>query len=69
MAEKRRRFTVGCKDSVALEALPELASVLAIVVRHEFHPTQVGVWKRQAAMPCRRCSPRTTGGGSPGGPT
>ena len=47
MAKKRRRFTAEFKGRVALEALQERDSVQAIAARHELHPNQVSVWKRQ----------------------
>ena len=47
MARKRRRFTPEFKARVALEALRERDSVQAIARRHELHPNQVSVWKRQ----------------------
>ena len=46
-ARKRRRFTPEFKARVALEALQERDSVQAIATRHELHPNQVSVWKRQ----------------------
>ena len=47
MARKRRRFTAEFKARVAMEALRERDSVQAIAARHELHPNQVSVWKRQ----------------------
>ena len=47
MARKRRRFTPEFKARVALEALRERDSVQAIAARHELHPNQVSMWKRQ----------------------
>ena len=45
---RRRRFTADFKKRVALEALRGDRTVQAIAARHEVHPNQVGVWKRQA---------------------
>ena len=47
MASKKRRFTAEFKGRVALEALQGRDSVEAIAARHELHPNQVSVWKRQ----------------------
>ncbi len=53
MAKRRRRFTPQFKARVALEAVRERDSVQAIARRHELHPNQVSLWKRQllAAVP------------------
>ncbi len=47
MARRRRRFTPQFKARVALAAIQERDSVQAIARRHEFHPNQVSLWKRQ----------------------
>ncbi len=53
MARRRRRFTPQFKGRVALEAIRERDSLQAIARRHELHPNQVSLWKRQllAAIP------------------
>ena len=46
--KRRRQFTANFKKRVALEALRGDRPVQAIAAKHEIHPNQVGVWKRQA---------------------
>ncbi len=48
MTKRRRRFTARFKARVAHEAIRERDSVQAIARRHELHPNQVSLWKRQA---------------------
>ena len=45
---RRRRFTADFKKRVALEALRGDRTVQQIAARHEVHPNQVSLWKRQA---------------------
>ena len=45
---RRRRFTTDFKKRVALEALRGDRTVQEIAARHEVHPNQVSLWKRQA---------------------
>lgn len=45
---KRRQFTAEFKARVALEALRDKDTIHEIAGRHEVHPNQVGLWKRQA---------------------
>ena len=44
----RRRFSAEFKARVALEALRGDKTVQEIAAKHEVHPNQVSVWKRQA---------------------
>ena len=44
----RRRFTAEFKARVALEALRGDRTVQEIAARHQVHPNQVSMWKRQA---------------------
>ena len=46
--KRRRRFTADLEKRVGLEALRGDRTVQAIAARHEVHPNQVSVWKRQA---------------------
>ena len=46
--KRRRQYTASFKKRVALEALRGDRTVQAIAAKHEIHPNQVGVWKRQA---------------------
>ena len=46
--KRRRQFTANFKKRVALEALRGDRPVQVIAAKHEIHPNQVGVWKRQA---------------------
>ncbi len=48
MATKRRRFTAQFKARVALEAFRGDRTIQAIAAKHQVHPNQVSVWKRQA---------------------
>lgn len=48
MAGKRRRFTAEFKKRVALEALRGDSTVQALAAKHEVHPNQVALWKKQA---------------------
>ena len=48
MATKRRRFTAKFKTRVVMEAFRGDRTVQAIAAKHEVHPNQVSVWKRQA---------------------
>ena len=45
---KRRRFTAEFKARVALEALRGDRTIQEIAARHQVHPNQVSLWKRQA---------------------
>lgn len=44
----RRRFTAEFKARVALEALRGDKTVQEIAARHQVHPNQVSLWKKQA---------------------
>lgn len=44
----RRRFTADFKARVALEALRGDRTIQEIAGKHQVHPNQVSVWKRQA---------------------
>ena len=48
MTGKRRRFTAEFKKRVALDALRGDATVQALAAKHEVHPNQVSLWKKQA---------------------
>ena len=52
MATKRRRFTAQFKARVALEAFRGDRTIQAIAAKHQVHPNQVSVWKRQAQESC-----------------
>lgn len=45
---KRRRFTVDFKAKVSLDAVRGDKTVQEIVSRHEVHPSQLSILKRQA---------------------
>ena len=45
---KRRKFTPEFKAKVALEALRGDRTIQEIAARHQVHPNQVSLWKRQA---------------------
>jgi transposase-like protein len=45
---KRRKFTAEFKAKVALEALRGDRTIQEIAARHQVHPNQVSLWKRQA---------------------
>lgn len=45
---KRRRFTAEFKARVALEALRGDRTIQEIAAKHQVHPNQVSMWKRQA---------------------
>src|ERR1700712_2849604 len=44
----RRRFTAEFKAKVALEAIQGHRTVAQLATKHEFHPTQITAWKREA---------------------
>lgn len=44
----RRRFTADFKAKVALEALRCDRTIQEIAAKHQVHPNQVSVWRRQA---------------------
>ena len=48
MTARRRRFTAEFKKRVALDALRGDVTVQALAAKHEVHPNQVSLWKRQA---------------------
>src|SRR5271165_168178 len=43
----RRRIDAGLKAKIALEALREQATVTDLAQRHQVHPNQIYVWKKQ----------------------
>ena len=45
---KRRKFTAEFKAKVALEVLRGDRTIQEIAARHQVHPNQVSLWKRQA---------------------
>ena len=45
---RRRKFTDQFKAKVALEALRGDRTIQEIAARHQVHPNQVSMWKRQA---------------------
>jgi transposase-like protein len=47
MSRKRRSFTPSFKAKVALEALRETKTIAEIAQRHQLHPTQINLWKKQ----------------------
>ncbi|MBL8815251.1 MAG: transposase [Planctomyces sp.] len=47
MARKRRSFTPSFKAKIALEAVKETKTVAEIAQKHQVHPTQVNLWKKQ----------------------
>ncbi len=46
---KRRRFSGELKAKIALEALRGDRTLQEIASKHQVHPNQVGVWKREVA--------------------
>jgi putative transposase len=47
MAGKRRSFTASFKAKVALAAIREAKTISEIAQKHELHPTQINLWKKQ----------------------
>lgn len=47
MARKRRSFTPSFNAKVALEAVKEVKTISEIAQRHNLHPTQIDLWKKQ----------------------
>lgn len=47
MARKRRSFTPSFKAKIALEALKEVKTISEIAQKHQLHPTQINLWKKQ----------------------
>ncbi len=45
---KRHRFSGELKAKVALEALRGERTLQEIASKHQVHPNQVSIWKRQA---------------------
>lgn len=43
----RRKFTAKFKTKVVLEALKEQDSMTALAQKHELHPTQISIWKKE----------------------
>ena len=58
MTARRHRFTAEFKKRVALDALRGDVTVQALAAKHEVHPNQVSLWKRQAVEGWQRCSRR-----------
>ena len=44
----KKSFTPQAKAAVALEAIKAELTIAQIASRYEVHPTQIGVWKKQA---------------------
>lgn len=49
MSKKRRQHSAVLKAQVGLEALKEIQPVHVIAAKHQVHPTQVNLWKKEVA--------------------
>jgi transposase-like protein len=49
MSKKRRQHSAALKAQVGLEALKNIDPVHAIAAKHQVHPTQVNLWKKEVA--------------------
>lgn len=47
MTRKRRTFSASFKAKVALEAVRETKTIAEIAQKHQLHPTQINLWKKQ----------------------
>jgi putative transposase len=47
MTRKRRSFTPCFKAKIALEAIRETKTIAEIAQKHQLHPTQINLWKKQ----------------------
>lgn len=47
MTRKRRSFTPSFKAKIALEAVRETKTIAEIAQKHQLHPTQINLWKKQ----------------------
>ena len=47
--KSRRKFTGDFKAKVVLEALKERSTIEELAKKYELHPTQINMWKREAA--------------------
>lgn len=47
MGRKRRTFSAQQKGKIALEAIQERNTLSEIAQKHEVHPSQVTLWKKQ----------------------
>lgn len=48
MGRKRRTFSAEQKSVIALEALREHQTLSELAQKHEVHPSQITLWKKQA---------------------
>lgn len=48
MGKKRRTFSAEQKSFIALEALREHQTLSELAQKHQVHPSQITVWKKQA---------------------
>ncbi len=47
MTRKRRSFTPSFKAKIALESVRETKTIAEIAQKHQLHPTQINLWKKQ----------------------
>ena len=47
MTKTRRKIDAALKAKIALEALREQVTVTDLAQRHQVHPNQIYVWKKQ----------------------
>jgi len=47
MRQTRRKFTAEFKTKVVLEALSERLTLSELAQKHEIHPNQLSLWKRE----------------------
>lgn len=48
MGRTRRKFGAEEKSRIVLEALQERQSISELAQKHQVHPSQIGLWKKQA---------------------
>lgn len=48
MSQKRRTFSAALKSKIALEALREQQTMSELAQKHQVHPSQITLWKKQA---------------------
>jgi transposase len=49
MGRKRRTFSASQKSTIALEALREQQPLSELAQKHQVHPSQIALWKKQAS--------------------